>query len=332
MIKNIQSSLNLEVAQPERDVALLQQYQNATTDDARAKIHSELYIETQTLLENNPVDLVIKRLQEAIAKDAFRPRNMTLHQFVRHPDFRYVNGEFSTFDPELSRQANGGMTPYELRRHLNKHKVNRNGLFSVVDQYITDWSELIAKYPDERAIVTESGADGDVAWYDEYCNRLAQEMRNKMGIQHHLLVRVFDSWADAHNTTGLDITNARSTSCGFCWWGQITKPEKYRGTRACVIYLDRQALYRKLQELANTRTKTGLYNEIMGCLAHEFGHFVDGAAPNKGALGAQLAHVANRISLPPDSTEDPNAYVIAVNEACCRTIQKYLKEELQKTR
>lgn len=332
MTKNAQSSLNLEVAQAQRQVALLQQYQNAATDEARAKIRSELCVETQGLLDNNPVDLVITRLQEAIAKDTFRPRNMTLQQFVRFPDFKYVNGEFSTFDPELSRQANGGMSPYELRRHLNKNKVNRTGVFSVVDQYIADWVELIAKYPDERAIVTDSGADGDIALYDEYCCRLARKMRDKMGIKHHLVVRVFDSWQNAHDTTGLDITDARSTSCGFCWWGRIERPEKDKGKPCCVIYLNRQTLYKKLQELTKTSTKTGLYNEIMGCLAHEFAHFVDGAAPNKGSLGAQIAHIANRIRVSPVNAADPTAYTIAVDEAFCRTVQKYLMEELQKTR
>lgn len=62
MINNTQSSLNLEVAQAQRQVALLQKYQNATTDKARDKIRSELCLETQLLLSYNPVGFAIKRL------------------------------------------------------------------------------------------------------------------------------------------------------------------------------------------------------------------------------------------------------------------------------
>lgn len=325
MTKDTQYSSNLEVIQAKYQVELLRQYQSATTDEMRDKIKSQLCYETNYLIEHNPVAIVIARLEDAIAKDAFRPRNLTLYQFATGSDFQYINGEFSTFDAKLSRMIKNNVPADELRRYLNKN-LNQPACINVADQYVADWSELIAKYPNERIAVTNAGMSGDTTLYEEYCDKLAREMRDKIGIEHYVKVCVFDSWADAHNTTGLKLTESMNTSTGFCTLAWITKPEKAKGKTCYVIYIIRKKLY----ELLRNKTNPELYNDMMGMLAHEFGHIIDAASPNKGMLGAQTANIAGNVYEAP--AKDSGAYAIAVGEVSSRTIQKFLIEKLQNTR
>lgn len=92
---------NIEVENAKQQLELLHRYNAARTDDER---RAAVQMMDEDLLDifiagQASTDDLIPKLEIAIAKDKFRPRNQSLIRFALNPDLEYINGDISTAMP-----------------------------------------------------------------------------------------------------------------------------------------------------------------------------------------------------------------------------------------
>ena len=270
---------NIEIENVKQQIELLRQYRDARDDAVRADIQSKFSQELKIMITKKSPDELIKRLTTAIEKDEFRPRDMSVYIFSLSSDLDYVGGEFSTFDAQLSQMLKSGAPSKEIKTYMTNETYNRQ---NVAAQYVSDFMQILDAEPELQEKAIKCGRTGSACEYGEIMEKIAHKLRDKMGVSTTLSVDVIDSWDDVSKyLPPKDID--KYTFAKQC------KMRTNTGKTFHAIFLNRAMIY---ERNVNVRSDKELFNEMISNLAHEFGHFIDEAMPNKGALGAQKSDAA----------------------------------------
>lgn len=311
----LSAARDIEIENVKKQIELLQQYRDAGDDVAKSDIESKFSQELKIMITKKSPDELISRLTAAIEKDEFRPRDMSVYMFALSPDLNYVGGEFSTFDAELSQMLRHSTPSKEIKKYMIDKTYNRR---NVAAQYVSDFMQILDAEPDLREIAVRCGRTGSAREYSEVMEKIAHKLCDKMGVSATLAVDVIDSWDDVRQY--LPPTYAdKYTFARHC---QMQTSE---GKTFHAIFLNRAMIY---DRTIKGQADNALFNEMIANLAHEFGHFIDVAAPNKGALGAQKS--AAGVSLYEQmNPEREDEYHINPTEASSDVIESMMRRAMK---
>lgn len=306
---------NIEIENAKKQIGLLRQYMNATDDVSKADIESKFSQELKIMITKKSSDELISRLTTAIEKDEFRPRDMSVYVFALSPDLDYVGGEFSTFDAKLSQMIKRGAPSKEIKTYMTDQTYNRR---NVATQYVSDFMQILDTEPELQESAIKLGRTGSAREYGEIMEKIAHKLRDKMGVSATLSVDVVDSW-DAVRQYLPPTDNDKYTLARHCQMQTNT------GKTFHAIFLNRAMIY---ERTVKEQTDKALFREMIANLAHEFGHFIDEAAPNKGALGAQKS-VAGLSLYEKMNPKRENEYHINPTEASSDVIESMMRRAMQ---
>jgi len=311
----LSAARNIEIEDIKKQIKLLQQYRDAADDSSKSDIESKFSQELKIMITKKSPDELITRLTTAIEKDEFRPRDMSVYMFALSPDLNYVVGKFSTFDAELSQMLRHSTPPKEIKKYMTDKTYNRR---NVAAQYVSDFMQILDAEPDLQKIAIKCGRAGSARQYSEVMEKIAHKLCDKMEVSATLTVDVIDSWDDVRQY----LPPADADKYTFARHCQMQTSE---GKTFHAIFINRTMIYeRKIKG----QTDNALFNEMIANLAHEFGHFIDEVAPNKGALGAQksVAGVSLYEQMNPEREDE---YHINPTEASSDVIESMMRRAMK---
>ena len=200
-----------------------------------------------------------KRAEIAQLKMGMKPGNMTVQQFADSDDLLFIRGEFSTFDPELSRLRRAAEANKDAMADLQKYAANAVDvelLKSNAAFYQENLLRILAS--DESLLNSYRNFDNlSSTQKQRFLFNLLNKHGSDLGIADNVDIKFVSSFPD--NTTGV----ARYTHIN----GKPT------------IQISESAI-----KQANGKTSM---DKLMEAATHEFGHFVDDVS-TKGVIGSQL--------------------------------------------
>ena len=303
---------NLEIKVAIQQVRLLKQYMAAKTEAQKNKLAEKFVFEIPIMLKKFPPEILIERLEKAIALDKYRPRNLSVYTFANLRDLDYIDGEFSTFDSDLRDMLKNGEDTIKIKEYATKLSYNRR---NVAKQYAADIIKILNQNPKLKNAAIASGATGDKEPWHALLQRITDRLRTMMGIETNATVRVVDSWDELP-------TYFPRPQAGDITYGQFV--EYYKNQDASKMYYEIQINRGLLSKLS----RGDLFPHVIATFAHEFGHVVDHDAPNKGALGEQKAKVSEKLYKPIDVNQE-HLYYINPTEASSYEIQATIMRALQ---
>lgn len=274
---------NLEVENAKQQIELLRRYNAAQTDDESRTIVQMLDKDLLDIFINTPETPsgIIPKLEMAIEKDKFRPRNQSLIWFALNPDLEYINGDFSTAMP--GRKVTKQTDQDALRTVLSKTLSNTQ---NVSKQYASDIIYSLNEILEDHI---QSALNGNLYAYETILTTIAQDLTENHGDKNafvRLEVEVSPDHGPSKTTAGrhLVLTNKK------------TGVKKHK----IIIYLNNikymlNKVSKKFAVASPTEQQQMIFTEVIATFAHEFGHVIDRANPNRGALGAQTSHIGEQI-------------------------------------
>ncbi len=218
----------------------------------------------------------IDRIVLADQLDKYRPQNMPIDMFQQSPDLEYIGGPFSTFDVHLSQMLHDGVNTANIEDYIIEHMPNFN---NVVIQYVRDLLDISDQFSEICTHIRENIRHAPLKTLNKFFDTLTQEMNQRMGItDQKIITSVIDSWdmlppapRDADQILG-------QCRCIRINQELVTLLIIHRGNLAA---------------LTSPQIQDSLYIAMIMTFMHEFSHYVDFAAPNRGTLGAQIASMDN---------------------------------------
>lgn len=226
----------------------------------------------QSMIQIWGIKELIKRCEHAIKIDAHRPRDIPILDIVASPDLYDIEGDFSSFDPNLTKKQMQHKTNQQKKEYMNANIPTceavtaqiTNAMLRVLNKNIDARKDLIIK--------------GDRLTYSLYFHKITDDMMKEL---------------DLHGTTPwvtfIDsqeiLTNAPENLLGLSG-----------GTKEPYIVINLKNLKEKNQHEHDAILR-GLFVFFDACetFAHEFTHYIDRQFPNRGALGAQKAILSDKI-------------------------------------
>ena len=200
-----------------------------------------------------------KRAEIAQLKMGMKPGNMTVQQFADSDDLLFIRGEFSTFDPELSRLRRAAEANKDAMADLQKYAANAVDvelLKSNAAFYQENLLRILAS--DESLLNSYRNFDNlSSTQKQRFLFNLLNKHGSDLGVTDNVNIEFVSSFPD--NTTGV----ARYTHIN----GKPT------------IQISESTI-----KQANGKTSM---DKLMEAATHEFGHFVDDVS-TKGVIGSQL--------------------------------------------
>ena len=200
-----------------------------------------------------------KRAEIAQLKMGMKPGNMTVQQFADSDDLLFIRGEFSTFDPELSRLRRAAEANKDAMADLQKYAANAVDvelLKSNAAFYQENLLRILAS--DESLLNSYRNFDNlSSTQKQRFLFNLLNKHGSDLGIADNVDIKFVSSFPD--NPTGIALyshINGKPTI-------QISE---------------------SMIKQANGKTSM---DKLMEAATHEFGHFVDDVS-TKGVIGSQL--------------------------------------------
>lgn len=216
-----------------------------------------------------------ERVALATKLEKFRPRNMPKEVFLGSPDLEYIDGPFSTFDGHLSRLVHSNASSTDIENYMSQNIPN---LGPVAVQYVKDVLDSINETP-KHDMIRQWIWDAPTGVLQAFFRLVAMNMIQRMEIGFKdLVIRVIDSWAEVPPSMVPDPED-RETTYG-CYARGIS-----HGKEIGLMLINRGNMMARV----SPKIKDSLYVAMVMTFAHEFSHFVDDVAPNRGALGAQIS-------------------------------------------
>lgn len=259
---------------------------------------------------------MVRRMELAIEKDKYRPRNMRIFDFVASPDLDSVGGEISTFDEELSWRVRNGHSDNSLRQFSAGNVVN---IDEVKTKYASDWMAILQSHPRLVNQIKKDPQGIDREQLMGIFQTFAADMLKRQGIKYpHLYVYVVDDWSQVpdgivdKNILGADVSV-----------GGFFKPFKTIDSKIekSIIVINRAKQPHK--------DDFDLFVKLINALAHEYGHFVDRKFPNHGMLGGQVASVGQSIYQDGTKAQNINVYHDNATEKSSYAIERALEVALR---
>ena len=242
--------------------------------------------------------------------------------FEKNPDREYINGPYSTFDPELSRTAKEFVKKYKNLKKITED-TNDNSLKQIRKTFAEN---MKLKYKNAvQALVSKNMTDNGNAII-EYFNSFRKNVMDTILSNEILLdyaLRFKDLWVNEKETFLMLLDRFLS--------------DKYHIGRSYTYYnpddTNSAAAFSKRGRGDNTSTSMGFVSKVetldkfIECFAHEFSHKLVSETPDKTPLGAQAAHIADKFYI--SSEEDKEGYFGNADEMLSYAAEKAVSDNFE---
>ncbi len=297
---------NIEVENAMQQLQLLQRYTKAQTDEERLnilKMMDEDLLNIFIAQKETPTS-IIPKLEMAIKKDQYRPRNQSLIWFAINPDLKNITGEISTFTRGIK------VTPKNADKLRNIFGQTLSNIKNISKQYAEDI--IFSLEDDIPKDIIQSALEGNIFSYNVLLTTIARDL-SKLYTSNtnpiRLEIEVLPENVQKKTLKGLHIT---------------TKNKKTEiETHKIIIFLEniRNILIKNNKayiKASKEQQKQIVFAEVFAVFIHEFGHFIDRTNPNYGALGTQVSKIGHKIY--DASTEEK--YLSNPTEISSRSLEK----------
>jgi hypothetical protein len=330
---------NLEIKSALQTIDLLKQYKSAKTQtekDGILKQMDDIDGFANRLLTKFSPDELITKITKAISLDQYRPKNLPITLFAVNKDLNYVNGEFDTFDKELSQMFKNNENPENIRDKFTAGTVN---VYKLAEQFSADW---IRKLNNHKDLVDAARNAGEENIIDAY-NKLFYALTKDFCKEHdcHIDSRVITDWenSDIKPNGGYDITDGfHNHAFSVAYPQNISETEKKELVDNFLKDPEKHPNAYKSSfvrvNITNVKKhhpdKNDFFYSMISVLAHEIHHALDYQKPRKGALGPQIQYIDHATYVP--AHIDDKAYHESATEISSYKIDHELFNQLKKLR
>lgn len=332
---------NYEIETVLQTIDLLKKYDSAKIETKKKEILQKLRnidIDKEgylyTLIKKNyyTPKYLITRLEKAIKKDKYRPKNLPIISFALEKDLDYVNGEFDTFDLELSQMSKNEKDHNKIREKFIKATRNINVL---AKQFSNDWIRRLKNHKDLVDAAKHATEKNAVNVYQELFDALTKDFCLEYKCKIRTVVVL--NWEDcairpekySDETCGYQATYNNAFFADGLSETQIKKlrkkadaePEKFKISVVIVNIGNLRKFYSRPQEL---------FYKAIGVFAHEAHHALDFQKSRQGALGQQVYDIDSKTYVL--FSEDAKANVASATELSSYKIYEQLIQEMEKSR
>ena len=255
----------------------------------------------------------------------YAPHNITLERFAEMVEkdpslLNDINGEFSTFDTELSMASKYNPSTDAFRQRL-KDSIDEN----VAEQVALEYAKIY-----EKVICSDDTIIDDAIRFDDLSEEAKQDLARR-------IIQGANKYLNINSDLEVEYQDS--------YYGE----EKSEATHHRIKFIDKFLnLFKRKQakrvnyalggKLVHWR-KIHLYKkyefiEFIVTLSHEYAHFIDYNYPDRGMLGAQIANYGGKIYAPaphPGYPVNPTEFSsFYIEEIVGKHIQKVLIEQARK--
>jgi len=337
---------NIEIESALQLIELLKKYKIAKTKKEKKfllKQIDDIDGFANKLLVNFSPDELITKITKAISLDKYRPKNLPIILFAVNKDLNYVNGEFDTFDPELSQMFKNNENPKKIR---DKFQTGIQNLCILAEQFSADWIQRFKKHKDLLEAARNSTIDTAQDAYRKLFNALVEDFIKEYGCKIQCdVLRDWNELPDMFKKQEKFINSASvSTGIHIQCLGYVTNSnmsekeknkirEEYERNLAknnidnykvSVIYINIEAVRKLYPE------PTDFFYHNLANFVHEMHHALDYQNTRQGALGSQIEHIDRTIYVDISENFDDNR--ASATEHSSQKIAETLMKELKKSR
>ncbi len=330
---------NFEIKSALQIIELLKKYKSAKTQDEKDNLIKQMDdIDgfANRLLEKYSPDELIEKITKAISLEQYRPKNMPISLFAINKDLDYVNGEFDTFNRDLSIMYNNKENPKQIRETFVAGTAN---IYKLAKQFSADWLRRLNNHKDLVDKVRNADEENMVDAYNKLFVALTQDFCQEYGC--YIDSRVITDWekSDIKPKGDYDITDGfHKNAYELNLPSGISDEEKDRIKKD---FVKNPAGYPNSHKSSLVRVnitnvkkhnqdKDYFFYKMISVFAHEIHHALDYQKPRQGALGPQIQYIDNDIYVP--SHTDKDAYYKSATEISSYVIDKELYDLLKNAR
>lgn len=329
---------NIEIQNAKQTIDLLKLYSTAKTQEEKDALLQEISLVNYgahillTKQNYNASDLV-KKIEQAIQLDKYRPKNMSILQLAISDDLEHINGDFDTVDIKLSKMLKNNEEPTKIRDRFIRGTAN---IYMLAKQFSADWIRRLNNHKELSDSARNANEDTAVDSYNKLFTALTKDFCTEHNC--HINSKVITDWstADIKPKKGWnDTLGYQQTMPSLVLPKNISEQEKTKiieeFSKNPNEYPDaKQTSYVRLN-ITNIRKKhhepTDFFYTMISIFAHEMHHALDYQHPREGALGPQIKHIDDKTYTTP--SEDINSYHASATEISSHEIQHELLNQLK---
>ena len=330
---------NLEINSALQTIDLLKQYKAAKNQNEKDSILKQMNdidgFANRLLTKFSPDELSTK-ITKAISLDQYRPKNLPITLFAADKDLNYINGEFDTFDRELSQMFKNNENPEKI---YDKFKAGTVNIYILAKQFSADWIRRLNNHNDLVVAAREADESSIIDAYNALFNALTKDFCKEYDC--YIDSKVITDWenSDVKPNGGYDVTNGfNAHAYSITFPSNISEtekkelldeflkdPEKHPNAyKSSVVRVNITNVKKQHPD------KNDFFYRMVSVLAHEIHHALDYQKPRQGALGPQIQYI-DRATYVPAHIND-KAYHKSATEISSYRIDYELFNQLKKSR
>jgi len=224
-------------------------------------------------LENNGRASALERIRELERVVKYVPQNFDIYSLLEvNSDLPYIAGKFSTFDYELANMKKHDMPTHLI--HARANDISEKSVFHNAEKLANDIIKLVLS---KRFINTSKYLEksDSCVCYSAFLTALAEDLAIQRKIPARVSVFMLETWDKAPKYV------KKIKEDGYKFKGIYIRRHGINGNEEISeIFICKSCL--------DAKTTEKIFFETLSAFAHEFGHFIDYVAPDRGALGAQI--------------------------------------------
>ena len=330
---------NIEIKSALQTIELLKQYSFATTQDEKDKLLKQMDdIDgfANRLLTIFSPDELIEKITKAISLDQYRPKNLPITLFAVNKDLNYINGEFDTFNRELSQMFKNNENPEKIR---DKFKTGTVNVYMLAKQFSADWIRRLNNHKDLVDSARNANKQNIIDAYNKLFDALTKDFCKEYDC--HIDSRVITDWenSDVKPNGGYDITDGfHKQTFSVAYPQNISETEKKELVNEFLKDPEKHPNAYKSSvvrvNITNVKKhhpdKNDFFYSMVSVLAHEIHHVLDYQKPRQGALGPQIQYIDHATYVPAHIND--KAYHESATEISSYEIDHELFNQLKKSR
>ncbi len=333
------NNANIEINSALQTIELLKRYKvakNQAEKDNILKQMDDIDGFANRLLAKLSPDELITKITKAISLDQYRPKNLPITLFAINKDLNYVNGEFDTFDRELSQMFKNNENPEKIR---NKFRAGTVNIYFLAKQFSADWIRRLNNHKDLVTAAREATESNIIDAYNALFNALTKDFCKEYDC--HIDSKVITDWAnsDVRPNGGYDITDGfHKHAYSIAYPSNISETEKNKLLNEFIKAPEKHPNSYKSSfirvNITNVKKrhtdKNDFFYGMISTFAHEIHHALDYQKPRQGALGPQIQYIDRNTYVP--AHIDDKAYHESATEISSYEIDNELFNQLKKSR
>ena len=332
------ANTNIEITSALQAIELLKQYNSAKDQAEKDGLLKQLSDADRfaylmiTRRNHDPLDLAVK-MEKAIKLDKYRPKNMPIVKLALSKDLDNINGEFDTFDREMSQMLKNKEDPNKIR---DKFKAATANIYVLAKQFSADWIQRLNNHKELVEAARNARDNEAVDAYNKLFYALTQDFSKEYNVQVHPLV--VDNWesSDVKPNGEWDKVSGFQTLLkgAFLKTKDMSEEDVQRLNEESSKNPDKYVVSKVRVNITNVKNKhqnpNDFFYAMISVFAHEMHHALDLQNPRQGALGPQTAIIDRKTYKPVE--EDKEAYHQSATEISSYVVEDMLFDKLKNIR